>query len=186
MNPIDLANTKVSIHQVCKLFDIDVPEFGTDARSFKVHCPMGAFYHSDGGDEPTMRVYSDTNSAYCFRCSTAFSPVWMYSQVQGVRPMQAAKELLDMIGHKPPSATELWERYNNPEQVVPDTASLAIALKTYCARQAKSWETAQFDTDVAAKLAKCLMLLEYVLTEEMAEKWLATTKVAMKQVLEGK
>lgn len=181
MSIIDLANDKVPIEYVCRLFDLEVIENNRG----KVHCPQGEFYHSDGGSEPTMRIYSDSNSAYCFRCATAFSPVWMFAQVRGCKPREAAQTLLEMIGHKPPSVADLWEQFNNPEPIAPDTASLAVALKTYCSRLASDWKTRQFDANVSDKLTKCLTLLDYVVTEEQAVQWLKATKAVMRQVLEG-
>lgn len=182
-NLIDIANTRISIHYVCRLVGVDIPDYGKESKSYKVKCMNGELYHSDGGDDPSMRVYSDTNTAFCFRCQTSFTPVWMFASFHGITSRQAAKDLLDLTGYKTKTMKEQLEELYNKTLPPPDLPALATALKVYCSRVNKDWQSLQFSKNISESLSRCLSALDVVTTSEEAEIWLERSKLYMKKVL---
>lgn len=178
-DPVAKANEIVAIETVLTMAGVELNE----GNRGKIHCPFGYMYHSDGGLEATVRVYSETNSARCFRCNTSYSPVWLGVMMWGGTSKEVAWKLLELSGFKLPTFEELWTEYTTPKIEIPDTTMLAMALKTYCARVCPSWTIKQFDTDVSSMLSKCLSALNVVLSEEDAEKWLEICKKVMIKVL---
>lgn len=72
---IELANTKAPIHLILNdLYSIKVPEYSV---SWKIHCPY-AEEHKDGGRDTNCRVYSTSNSVYCFAQHFRMPPVFLY------------------------------------------------------------------------------------------------------------
>lgn len=185
-NYVDLANKVVSIYYVAKLIGLDIPEHAKEMKSYKTHCPLGDFYHSDGGVDPAMRVYSETNSAYCFRCAESFSSVRLYARVNDLKQNEAADFLLLSTGYKHETMEDLWAEYNTEITAPPDQATLALALKIYCARIDSKWSKNQFNKDVSKMYTKCLSILEMVSNTEQADSWLKASKDAMRKVLELK
>jgi hypothetical protein len=175
------ANERVSIVLACRLAGVDT-EDGRTVGSTKTYCPFGRFYHSDGGKEPAFRVYTDSNSAYCFSCKKYFTPTTLLSDAWDIPKKQAAQELLEKIDYRPLSAAELWAGVQEKE-LAPDTSMLGMALKTYCMRIDSKWHTSQFEPGVSGYLDKCLSLLDRVTTEDEADKWLETCKEVMTRVL---
>jgi hypothetical protein len=181
-NVIDEANEHVSIITVCQMLGIELPDDLTFSRGIKVGCPFGALYHSDGGVAPAMRVYQETNSAYCFSCSAYFTPVNLTAQALDVDRRTAALNLLDRIGHRTADPLTVWEQARKYEPD-PDKALLADALKTYCRRIDSGWTTRQFEPKVATALTRCLSILDLVHSSEDVTLWLTRCKKAMTQVL---
>jgi hypothetical protein len=179
---VTMANEHVPIVTACQLVGMDLPDDFAYGRSMKLHCPFGELDHSDGGIEPAFRIYPETNSAYCFACRTAYTPVWLVAQAWDARPVDVAAELLDRIGFSPPSMAQAWARASRWE-VPPDTSLLAEALKAYCRRVDPTWTTVQFTSAVAARLNRCLDLLDLVRTDADARQWLTGCKTAMAAVL---
>ena len=178
------ANERVSIVLVCRLIGVDIEE-GRTGGSTKTYCPFGRFYHSDGGTEPALRVYAESNSAYCFSCKKFFTPTSLAADAWDISKKRAAIELLDRIGYKPLTAAELWAGVQQKDPK-PDTSMLGMALRTYCRRVDPNWETSQFDPKISAVLDKCLSLLERIKTSTEADEWLATCKEVMTRVLRQK
>lgn len=180
---ISVANELVSIIQVCRWLGVDVPEDVAYGRSVKVRCPFGEFYHSDGGIEASMRLYPDTNHAYCFSCAYHYSPVSLAARAWDQRYQTAAATLLEKVGHKPVSLAQAWSEV--VDQVVPPNRdSLAAALTTYCLRIDPGWAEHQFTAPVAAVLDKCLALLASVDTDDQATHWLDVCKLVMRRALD--
>ncbi len=179
---ITVANEQVSIVSVCQMFGLDLPDDIGTARSRKVACPFGELYHSDHGVSPAMRIYPDTNSAFCFSCSTYYTPVSLAAQAMGCTRTTAATRLLDRVGYRPLDLATAWRqaRDYSPE---PDRALLADSLKTYCRRICPDWAHRQFDPQIAATLTRCLSLIDLVKTAEDAALWLRKCKFAMSQAL---
>lgn len=175
-----VANDLVPIATACQLIGMEIPEIY--GRSVKVRCPFGAVYHSDGGVDPAMRVYPDTNHAFCFAGCGAFSPVWLVRQAWGIDSQTAAAELLDRIGHKPVSLAQAWADVVSHEEP-PDTVLLAEALKTYCARVVPDWGNVQYRAPAGPLLNRCLRLLDLVNTDAEARVWLERCKLAMRSLL---
>lgn len=180
-NVVAVANEKVPIVTVCRLFGVELPdEIG--GRSGKVRCPFGEIYHSDGGISPAMRIYPDTNSAYCFSCAAHYTPVSLAARAMDCDQRSAALRLLDRIGYRPMNLAEQWQQASR-YQPTPDRALLADALKTYCRRIDVRWPARQFEPPVAAVLTRCLNLLDLVKSGDDVTLWLQGCKQAMRQAL---
>jgi len=175
---VDRADQLVSIATACQIIGVDVPNGYDTGRSLKLRCPFGEFYHRDGGVDPSFRIYPDTNSAYCFRCSAYYTPTRLLALKWDCSPTQAAAYLMEHIGAKPLTRAEAWAKAVEISQP-PATAQLADALKTFCARVHPTWEVDQFEPDIATVLVTCLELLDRVSTDTDAAAWLAACKTAM-------
>lgn len=171
------ANDRVSIVSACLLVGIDI-EDGRTEGSTKTYCPFGRLHHSDGGKEPALRIYPQSNSAYCFSCKKYFSPAGLVAEAFDITKKQAAAELLTRVGYKPISAMELWQNVQE-EEIRPDTSMLGMALKTFCSRIYPDWDKLQFQSNVATSLDSCLALLDAVVTDADAELWLTLSKKVM-------
>jgi hypothetical protein len=183
VNPlIEIANDKISIITACRLVGMDIGE-EIGVRGRKVHCPFGPIYHIDQGVDPAMRIYPATNHAYCFACTTSFTPVWLVAQAWGLSPAAAAANLLDRVGYR---GASLSETFASARAWVPrpEPTLLCEALKTFCCRIHPGWEEAQFSPEVAATLSRCLALVDLVSTGPEAEQWLATCKLIMAATLQ--
>jgi hypothetical protein len=179
---IEVANDQVSMTVVCHRVGISLPDYIPEGRSFKVFCPFGSVSHGDGGQEEALRIYPDTNSGYCFACSSWYGPVKLWALSKDIPQQEAAEELLQSIGWRPPDPFEAIEAamaYVKPM----DQSSLAEALKTFCSRISPTWENRQFDPDVSRTLGKCLGLLPRVRTAAEAREWLDVTKTVMTTAL---
>lgn len=181
---VAVANEKVSIVTVLRMLGVELPDDDIGlSRSRKVSCPFGQIYHSDHGVSPAMRIYPETNSAWCFSCSVYFTPVKLIAQGMDLGMVAAATRLLDHVGLKPVELAEAWKHASEyvPE---PDRALMADALKTYCRRICSTWSERQFDSEVAATLTRCLAILDLVCTNDDVNLWLVKCKEAMRHVLD--
>lgn len=181
---VTVANEQVSIVTVCQMLGLELPDDIGEGRSRKVPCPFGEMYHSDFGASPAMRIYPDTNSAYCFSCAAYYTPVSLAARAMDTTAASAAAQLLDRIGYTPDEMASIWQQARDyaPE---PDKALMADALKTYCRRIAPDWLTQQFDDRVAATLTRCLALLDLVKTDEDVTLWLTRCKEVMAAAIKG-
>jgi len=174
-NLIFLANTKISIVTACQWAGISVSE-GEGGR--KTWCPFGLISHSDGGVDRAFRVYEDSNSAYCFSCAKYWTPVSLMTEVWDCSRTEAAERMCGTAGITVPGWRERWDSLQYPAAV--DTASLAEALKRWCARiYGPGWETDQFDSEQADPLAACLGVLPLVTTGNDASAWVDSSKQIM-------
>ena len=176
---VRLANERVSITQAFSLAGYDV---GYMASSGKVYCPFGNLYHVDHGATRAMKVYPNTNSAWCFAGCGYFDPVKLMAEARDISVEQAAEAILTETGWVAPTAEALWDSLmNEPEKI--DTADLAEALKVACSRMSPYWEDIQFEGGVAKMLTRCLSLLSKVRTAEDAQRWMTVAKEAMREAL---
>lgn len=180
---VDLANSKVEIEIACSLVGVEFPDYSSgEINSGKLFCPFGAFYHSDGGAEPTARIYYERNSMTCFRGCGTFTPVSLVVKCTELSPYEAALVLLTKTGYKLPTVTEMWQEYlKGPSSI--DKSELAEALKRYCNRKSLDWKNDQFKPEIAEFLNKCFTLLDKVETEEQSVRWLEISKRLMDKVL---
>lgn len=181
---VAIANQQVPIAMACRLLGVSIDTDDGYGKSVKVHCPFGDVHHSDGGAEKAMRVYPDTNTAYCFAGCGHFTPVRLLSHAWDRPAAEVALDLLDQLGHRPLSLADQFaghETWTPP----PDPGQLAEALKTYCRRIDPSWDDRQFEPRVAARLSQCLRLLDRVATDDDANRWLTGAKKVMSQLLDG-
>lgn len=179
---IAVANEQVSIVTAMSMVGVELPEGIGMSRSHKIHCPFGPVYHSDHGLSPAMRIYPDTNSAWCFSCSVYYTPVKLVSQAWDVDGELAAGRLLDHVGYQPVDMEQAWQQVSSFEPVL-DKTLMAEALKTYCRRVCADWPSRQFEPGTAAGLTRCLAVLDLVGTDAEAQLWLAVSKAAMRQAL---
>lgn len=179
---VTVANEEVSIVTVLQMLGVDLPDDVSMSRSRKVNCPFGEVYHSDFGVSPAMRVYPETNSAWCFSCAVYYTPVKLVAQATDVDPRTAATRLLDRVGYRPLDLAQAWKDVSDYEPE-PDKALMADALKTYCRRICADWSQRQFDQDVAATLTRCLAILDLVRSDADVLLWLEKCKIAMNHVL---
>lgn len=106
IDPIALAD-EISIEDVLNdLFDIDVPK-GSD--TWKTYCPLG-HEHSDAGRSKAMRIYTESNSAYCFSHRMRFTPVILAQLKFDKSRRRSAQLLLDHyeINYGPRTLEERW------------------------------------------------------------------------------
>lgn len=176
------ANEHVSIITACRLIGMELPADIEHGRAAKVHCPFGSIWHSDQGLEPTMRLYVDNNTAFCFSRCGFFTPVNLVAMAWDITRRTAAVELLERIGRKPLSLADAWAKATLHAEP-PDRTTLAEALKTYCSRIAPDWADVQFEPVVASRLTRCLALLDLVDTDDAARAWLAGCKAVMQRAL---
>lgn len=176
--PERLADDIVSMSRVLRLIGMEEVEYASSGA--KVMCPFASVYHPDG--QKSFRVYDD-KSAYCYACGERFTPVSMYARARGMGSLEAAEDLLEVVGYVAPTAESRFEAALKEEDI--DRDSLAEALKTHCARNYPGWEIDQFDDDVAAMLRKCLTLLPNVRSQEEVRMWMTAAKTAMNRVLGG-
>lgn len=177
---VHFANREVSILEVCRRLGMQVPEIRE--KSVKTYCPFG-FMHADEGRSPAFRIYSESNSVYCFAGCGRFEPAGLWAHAHDLEPEEAALRLLNLTGAIAhwEGDEKAWEALTKPP--VPDPPSqpdLAAALKLYCERIDSSWEADQFHDYVADRLQQCLELLPRVHTPAEAHQWLDATKRIMR------
>lgn len=173
---VALANEKVDIERACQLVNVDAL-LGT-----KNYCPFGEIYHADGGRTRSFRLYSDTNSGWCFACSTYFTPVILVSRIRGVPESDAAEFLLESVGYVAPDPESRWAALMD-QGLAFDHAAEREALKVFCARIDPGWESRQFDPNFAALLTKCFTPLGKVQNREDLQRWRDTTRSVMSKAL---
>lgn len=154
------------------------PTFETG--SMKLDCPFIGLFHEV---HRTLRIYGETNSAYCFACKDYFTPVKLISMSKDMTSDEATQWILKEKNYTEPTFEEMWDAMEAEEELV-DTHSLAEALKTACAAMDPRWKDKQFEESVSGKLQQCFVLLSKVKTASDSELWLKASKVAMARVLE--
>ncbi len=174
---------EIGILAACSLVGMDLPPGVGEGRAVKVHCPFGTVHHADGGIEPAMRIYVESNHVHCFAGCGSFRPVALVAHAFEMTPRASLRELMDRCGYEPSSSKygDVWtEEVSRAE---PDRSRLAEALKTYCRRVDPNWQQRQFERSTAEQLSRCLSLLDFVRSDEAAQQWLAGCKVAMSRAL---
>jgi hypothetical protein len=174
---IALANRIVPMSFACKAIGMEDIDYASSGA--KVECPFESVFHPGGGK--SFRIYDDA-TAYCYACAERYLPVSVYSIAKDVSLDDAAEQLLEAFGYKPPTAEVRFEEAVKSKSII-DQTSLEEALKTFCARNFPQWEIAQFEDEVAAKFRQCVGLLPTVHSPEEIKTWLEATKKAMTKVL---
>lgn len=157
--------------------DVPLPDY-LDSGSWKTYCVF-ADLHVDHGVDKSMRVYPDTNTAYCFGGCGSFTPTTLAAQAWDVPRVEAARRLLDEIGWAAPVTD--WS--NVPEPPV-DRGALAEALRVWCDAFDPTWREVQYRQPVAGQLERCLALLPLVHNGKDASEWLTACKQVMMKCLE--
>lgn len=183
---VEIAEEDVRIERVLQdLFSIDSVE---DAGGWKTHCPLGA-EHSDGGTSKAMRVYSDTNSAYCFSHRTSFTPLslWRLKHPHMSR-REAAEDMLEHYGIRstPPTLDERWEHLEATEEKVPqDVEALRETLRYFARTTLPDYAAKQYDAEVLEVMGKIYLTSESLTGDcsyDTMVHWLQTAKNVMKKL----
>lgn len=151
--------------------------------NFKFHCPFGHLFHKDGGMAKSFRVYSESNSAYCFACDIYFTPTRLLAMANDRTEDEVAQDILIRSGYVEPDIESRWEAARALPATEIDTSGLATALAVYCRRIEPLWEVLQFEEPQATVFRKCVELTAAVHTEADVATWLEKTKAAMRKVL---
>lgn len=175
---IERTDSFVNITYVLRECGIYAPDDIPDGTSLKTHCPFDHL-HSDQGQQPALRVWSDSNSAMCFAENLYLTPVRLWSLYRDTSQYTAALELLDKTEM---DVTNL--SLTEPPEIS-HLRSLEQALATYCTRLAPDWNLAPLKYPQAHHVfVTCLQATRYVSTDEDIEKWLVRCKAAMTSALQ--
>ena len=154
---ISLANDKVRIEDVINTyFDPDYP-IPYNATSWKTSCPF-QYEHEDFGFEKQFRVYSETNSAYCFKMHGHLDPVILWqSRIPGATRRQAAIDLLETFGIE--TKTKHWrDRFREAraeKQMQFDPGPVVQAFQVML-QSLPDYGRRQFEGDVIEDVDVCL------------------------------
>lgn len=180
---VDLADTKIPIETVLMdLYQIEIP-YG--AGEWKAQCPLG-HDHSDGGRSKAMKVFSDSNSAWCFSHGMKFTPVSL-AQLKFDQPrVQAARALLDYysISTRPPSPDERWETLEHQQQEEEqelDRESLKESFINFLSTL-PLYSIRQFDSEVLRLVSKILRSADKLSSDsdyDTLEEWMSIAKKIM-------
>lgn len=182
---IDFANDMVPVTKALALVDSSFSHVDISFKG-KLYCPFGHINHSDGGREKSLRLYSVTNSAFCFASCGFLNPVRLFSIAYDLKYKNAAYRVLEATGYKPLSLQERWDSVSTTEiQINKD--DLQQALIVFCIKfvGVNIWKTVQYENDILTYLDKCFYLLSLVSSEEDAYSWLASSKEIMSSVLKN-
>lgn len=183
--PVDywvaLANDRIRVEDVINEHfapDLPIPYHST---SWKTSCPF-EFEHEDFGFEKQFRVYSETNSCFCFKMHGHMDPVILWqSRLPGLSRRQAAIDLLESYGID--TKTKNWrERFKetlaeseasfDPAPVKRAFQVMLISLPDYGRRQ--------FEGDVITDVDTALKEIERKVPEfksrKQLERWFNAVK----------
>ena len=177
-NVAEVVDVQVPIETVLyELFGIDVPP---GAGEWKTYCPLGQD-HSDGGTSRAMRVYSESNSAYCFSHGRSFTPVAIWMLKHGGPRFKAAREMAAHyeISTKPKTAEERWNSLNDSQEREIDTEVLRTSLINY-ARTLKGYDAHQFEAmDLLTAILRTADDLSGEATYDTMKEWLDKSKYVL-------
>lgn len=181
MNPIQIAEEEVSIEDVLSQeFGINFP---SGAGSWRVHCPLGD-EHSDGGRSKAMRVYSESNTCYCFSHSIMWNPVTLMQLKTGESRTTTAKILLDSRGirYKPLSPKEILDRRKRLNSEPPPTLDTSKVREAFFLRLGTyGWyKENQYQDDVVDVVNSLLASLDDVEPGGL-ESWMEDSKKVLEE-----
>lgn len=156
-NVVQEAN-KIPIEQVLlDQFNIDVP---ADAGSWKTNCPLES-EHSDGGIRKSMRVYSNSNSSWCFSHGMKFTPVYLWQLATGLPKIRAAYDLLNTYGQsfRVQGYAERWDAMNEKEVKGIEVDNLREAIRLF-ASTLPQFSIRQYDPQVMKMLTMIFTHME--------------------------
>lgn len=176
MSNVLLANQHMRIEEVFALLDAEA------VAGRKNYCPFGD-WHADGGMTPSLRIYPDTNSSYCFACQEAHRPVSLLAKARDITWDEAAQWILEEVGYIEPDVDDRLTELLADDEPLLSREDLAQALDTYCQRICPTWHVTQLRDKPATKFAQCLSILDSVQSPADAARWLDVTKQLMRKVL---
>jgi hypothetical protein len=175
--PVDyfvaMALEKVRIEDVINQYfnpDLEIPY---NTTSWKTSCPF-QFEHEDYGFEKQFRVYSETNSCYCFKMHGHMDPVSLWqARLPGATRRQAAIALLEAFGIE--TNTKHWrERFREAQDLRDepfDPAPVKRAFQTML-HSLPDYDKRQFDGDVITDVDTALGEIERRVPEFKSSKQL--------------
>lgn len=179
--PVDIANRLVPLRKVLELTNIYVTEF-THGKSVKARCPYADMYHLNEDASKSMRVYSDTNTGFCYMGCGVLTPVSVHARLNDLSFKEAAFELLDLIGHKLKTLEEKWEEAAAPALSF-SREGYRDALLERCISRTSNWTVLQYRDSIVASLSVLLEILDKADNDTQADSWLDTaTKVMFKHI----
>ena len=166
------ADRLVSIEDACRLSGVLMDSLN------KRYCPFG-FLHSDGGLAPIFKLFTDTNSAYCFRCRKAFTPTTLYAECYNLSYRDAATRLLHHISYSEKSLNQQFHENMFPA-FDPSCYKEALLVFLKCLSE---WSECQYDSVVLSKLDQCMNALSRVTDHDSGKLWLEASKNALRKVI---
>lgn len=148
---IELANTQAPIHMILDdLYQIKVPEFSS---SWKIHCPYGE-EHKDGGRSTNCRVYSSSNSVFCFEQHYRMPPSLLYFRKYAHKSLfEAAKHVVADYELVPPEE-DYHDRFNRiSSPPLHETYDIFEALQVLLSDN-PTYKKHQFDPKILDLIAK--------------------------------
>lgn len=180
---VTLADTQVPIGDVLQdLFGIQIPH---GSGEWKTNCPLD-HEHRDGGYTSAMKVFTESNSAYCFNHRMQFTPTFLWKIYNGwdkVSRITVARTLLEHFGllKRFEDPDERWDRLERDSEEEVDTTSLKEALRIY-ASSLPNYSTLQYENSVLDLMGKLyLQANELPDNAEYAtlEMWLTKSKIEL-------
>jgi hypothetical protein len=181
-SPIEIANRIVPLRLVLEWTNIRISEF-THGKSVKARCPYADMYHLTEDASKSMRVYSDTNTGYCYMGCGVLTPVSVYAKLNDLSYRSSAYELLEKVGHKFKSFEEKWNLAITPT-VDLNLDSYRNALATYCDMWWGSSHDLRYRERVVQAFSQSLEALNKAASETEADQWLEVAKEGMRKLIE--
>lgn len=182
-NWAQMADNMVPIGSLLEeLFHIEVPQ---GAGEWKTNCPLD-YEHRDGGMTKAMKVFSESNSAYCFNHNQQFSPVTLWRLFHGESKKNyytSAKELLEDRGilQKYLDPDLRWEKMDAPEEEEVDEVNLKEALRVY-ASTLPNYSVHQYNDVVLDKMKELFLQVSKLSSDSnyaTLESWLTKSKIVI-------
>jgi hypothetical protein len=175
---VDIANRIVPFRKVLGMTNIYVSEF-TYGKSIKARCPFADIYHLTEDAGKSMRVYSDTNTGFCYMGCGVLKPVSVYAKLNGVSYNVAAKFLLETVGHKLKTFDEKWQDAVSEDRPL-NLEGYREALDEICFHHSQGqWGSIKYATLVSSSFSQLLSILGKAKSYEEADKWLEVAKKHM-------
>lgn len=173
---VQLANDNIRIEDVInEYFNPDLP-VPYNSTSWKTSCPF-QYEHEDAGFEKQFRVYSETNSCYCFKMHGHMDPVSLWqTRLPGSSRRQAAIDLLEAYGVE--TKTKDWrERFRETQahskrsfDPVPVTQAFQVMLHSLPDYDRRQFEEGVIE-DVDTALREIVMGVPQFSSFEDLEEW---------------
>lgn len=172
---IDTANRVVPFRVVLGMTNIYVSEFAY-GKSIKARCPYADMYHLTEDAGKSMRVYSDTNTGFCYMGCGVLTPVAVYAKLNGISYRDSAKFLLEKVGHKLKTFEEKWQDALNDRGPV-NLEGYREALDELCFQYTRyRWSSLKYTASISSSLSNLLNILDKAQSYDDADRWLEIAK----------
>lgn len=173
-----LAADELPIEEVLfKLFNIYVP---LGVEGWRCDCPLS--YEHSNPSVKSMKVYSASNSAWCFSHSKKFTPVTLHQLNTNKNRLETAYDLLSKFGvsFTPPTLEERWAA--EPPQDTIDRVALQETFANFL-QTLPDYATRQYDPDVLDKvnnMQSSVAVLPDDSDYATIERWMTFVKTTMR------